>query len=719
MALQGLLASLGNKNRIKGEDLFPGTKFGVKYPSARRKSNKDYAIQSASEIFFLSQEPDQEERDAGAVSELENRDSLINSSPVDDFRLPKGRIPIKKFKTRLEIEGLMHPDDWMKKHKKKKKTNDTKRVSPKGEPQDFITLMKNKHKLMYGDDTQPSQLLKQVQNTQQPPSVDIIEYGAALTGDENIMVKERNIITAPNFNKVNENLAGPSFHSNNHMLLNSAPSMTLPHKFPPHPFNLGYNSRGPSMYPYYPSLISPLLEASTEVPPSLECKSRQDLTLCQSFIGNHHYTTDSGPINSSVCQRNESEAFDPINFDANEDDPINGSHSCHPEVFQLLDKISEHTLSFSDRGLVSVGDCYQIFDNESMYVKNSSPIRVRGEPERMQSPLEDVTNHSDREFHKVDIEVQYDGSKDYSKANFMAGSFSPVLGSSIHVTRRKKFSRSCKPKSSFHKETVSPFCQEDPFIHGESNSMSRPYNPSTPGKFYIPSPRQYKNTLRKVSFEDGDEVRSYLGKKGDMRDSLKSNQKDFEEQRICNSPDLFASQDPMFVNSAVTAMDTYVNNDVSELFSISHSGNVCYQSASDEKYENFPGNQAAFRETDANKANSNGYNFNERDSVKLHDNNMIDDTPPDSAAEFSPQISFRHTEDAYRSQKGVVRVSTLEGEMIINPEHWRLAHKFTGLFSRKAELVSQNIILGPGNNQLDEPHRVTTTEELLKLYTST
>ncbi|KAG7163349.1 hypothetical protein Hamer_G004482 [Homarus americanus] len=61
------------------------------------------------------------------------------------------------------------------------------------------------------------------------------------------------------------------------------------------------------------------------------------------------------------------------------------------------------------------------------------------------------------------------------------------------------------------------------------------------------------------------------------------------------------------------------------------------------------------------------------------------DTARESHIRFSPKISLTRTEDTYRRglSGGMVRVSTVEGEMILNPRHWRLARTFTGLLGHK------------------------------------
>ncbi|XP_053650131.1 uncharacterized protein [Cherax quadricarinatus] len=69
------------------------------------------------------------------------------------------------------------------------------------------------------------------------------------------------------------------------------------------------------------------------------------------------------------------------------------------------------------------------------------------------------------------------------------------------------------------------------------------------------------------------------------------------------------------------------------------------------------------------------------------------DTTHESQILFSPKISLIRTEDSYRSgPSSVVRVSTLEGEVVLDPTCWKLAHTFTGLLGRKAPFVSNDLL---------------------------
>ncbi|XP_064088017.1 uncharacterized protein LOC135202513 isoform X2 [Macrobrachium nipponense] len=670
MDFQSLFTSVGDQNRCEGEDLVPGRKFGVKYPSVtRRKSSMDYVDGDGNDSLLLSQDFNWEEHKPPVVPETENHDSFYNTL-VNDFKVPRGIIPISNFKSRLEIQGLMHPDDWMNKCKKRKKAKESKEVTRKGEPQDITTLIKNKHQLMYGDDTQPSQPIEQNQNSQHLPTLNSINYGAGVAR-HSLMVNGTDINSTSNLTKFNET---PFFNLSHNY--SSKPLMALP-------FNLGYNSSSPSMYPRFPSITSGLPEGILEVLHSTECKTKNDSTVFRSMISNDdHDAPDDSARSNFVCQRNEvSGTLIPLDLDVLEDIPSNGSHRCHPETFQHLSGVCG---SLSNRGLVSLDDCDQIYDNDFSIANNLSAWE---DQERMQNPSKDITNYSDREVYKAGLESLHDDRKDLTKSenychtSFMSGSYSPVLGSSFYLTKRKHYSRSVRSALNAMKENTVNFYNDDSsFIHGENNSLSRPLNPSC--NSFVKSPIQLKNTLGKVSFDDDHEVEFYLQKNGDVKDSFNYIPATFDKQQTCHSPDLFASQDPLFYNHDVNGRDVFVKDDADELFSNSQSGNIThYQSASDDTCDEcFPGNQAALQGIDVDKS-INDFNTIDKNNIKLDENiNLADgNTPPDSATEFSPKFSIMHTE---------------------------------------AELLSQNIIITPGNNEIDKPRRVTTTEELLELYTS-
>ncbi|XP_066974905.1 uncharacterized protein [Macrobrachium rosenbergii] len=518
---------------------------------------RDYVVGDGNDSL-LSQDFNWEEHKPPVVPETENHDSSCNNL-VDDFKVPKGRIPISNFKSRLEIQGLMHPDDWMNKSKKRRKAKETKGVTSKGEPHDIATLIKNKHQLMYGDDFQPSQALEPNQNSQHLPALNSVDYGAGVARDS-LTVNGTDMNTTSNLTRFNETPFMNLSHN-----YSSRPLMALP-------LNLGYNSSGPSMYPCFPSITSGLSEGTMEVLHSTEWKAKNDSTVFGSLISNDYYTPDGGPRSSFVCQRNEvSGAFIPLNLDGLEDFPSNGSHSCHPDTFQHLSGVHG---SFNNRGLVSLDDCDQIFKNDSSIANNLS---AWGDQERMQNPLEDITNYDDRELDKAGLEPLHNGrqdwtnSKNHCQTSFMPGSYSPVLGSSIHLTKRKRYSRSVKSALNAMKENIVSYCNDNSsHIHGESNSLSRTLNPSS-SRCFAKSPIQLENTLRKVSFNDDHEVESYLQKNGDAKDSCNYFPATFDEQQTCRSPDLFASQDPLFYNYE---RDIFVKDDANELFSNSHSGNT-------------------------------------------------------------------------------------------------------------------------------------------------
>ncbi|XP_071515581.1 uncharacterized protein [Panulirus ornatus] len=101
-----------------------------------------------------------------------------------------------------------------------------------------------------------------------------------------------------------------------------------------------------------------------------------------------------------------------------------------------------------------------------------------------------------------------------------------------------------------------------------------------------------------------------------------------------------------------------------------------------------------------------------------HDGRSPAEPPPDEQLRFSPKISLTRTEDSYRSDAGgVVRVSTMEGEMVLDPRHWKLAHTFTGLLGHKTKLLSGSL-LHPPHNDLGHASPLLTSHELLQLDTS-
>ncbi|XP_045614602.2 uncharacterized protein [Procambarus clarkii] len=172
------------------------------------------------------------------------------------------------------------------------------------------------------------------------------------------------------------------------------------------------------------------------------------------------------------------------------------------------------------------------------------------------------------------------------------------------------------------------------------------------------------------------------------------------EQKCCASPDLFSSQD---VTSPAPPSPILQSGS-------SHEGK--HQRVCDTPRRR---DYHTLRES---QANAKPPQQDESRPSTLNDDHLrpdSTDTTNESNLRFSPKISLTCTEDSYLAGvTGMVRVSTVEGEMVLNPSSWKLAHTFTDLLGRKAQLVSSDL-LDPGVNDIGRPHRVVTSEELVQL----
>ncbi|XP_042880143.1 uncharacterized protein LOC122258349 [Penaeus japonicus] len=96
-----------------------------------------------------------------------------------------------------------------------------------------------------------------------------------------------------------------------------------------------------------------------------------------------------------------------------------------------------------------------------------------------------------------------------------------------------------------------------------------------------------------------------------------------------------------------------------------------------------------------------------------HENGTHEQAHENDQVIFSPKLNVTRTEDSYQAgPRSVLRVSLLEGELALDPADWKVAHTFKGFVGRKTKLLARE------TDDLTCPRPYLATEELLHLYTS-
>ncbi|KAK7026448.1 hypothetical protein SK128_002795, partial [Halocaridina rubra] len=613
-------------SHYRGEALVPGSGFGIRFPTARRSPSVTFNDSSENERVVPAVIVDTSSEPTGNVLQDEADDGQC---------VPE----VKRLKERMEISGLLHHDDWIGKKKKKKKRSDFRQASATAcNPHDVVALVRRKQHLMYDDKYSPEQLLNQ-QSQQTDIMSPPLSAGSALAS----VLSSNSLITLFSNNgqsgvdhSINESMGHSNFS-----LSSMSPSMASFHIMQsqsPMAIQGSYRKElsGPSMYPSHQLLSTPAFSTTAQ----------------DRYCASHFLTSDPQCCKQTFCVGRESLDYS----------------------FQREDDINLDCAFFSDQGIINT-------------------------PKSVEYVRED----------KLKMGFQGKNAEQYSRADFSAvGCVSPVLGCEIFTDRNK---HRFKALSSYSldrdwnlDDPLSGIEEDGPrfrprysaynIVHKENNTIRG-----------IQTKRISCSDDRDVDVNeiDGDTYSSQDTQGHTSSDhGIFQNSSSGNQRSTCSSPGIFASQDFQHIYDYCVPSDTKDGYGKGGLDAITNQTMFCNFAKDPLERSSTP--EKKFEANDESSENS-FFQYTDYINEHVEFSNIIKDIceknhdeikPPrgekddkgqqtlSDDSNITPRVSVKCMEDSVSTSEGkLVHVSTVAGELTINPEQWRLAHKFTGFLGRR------------------------------------